>query len=110
MLQQCGKEILKTPSKKPTTGGCINKMPAKRFGHYQSFPWFKSNFFHAGHYQQQSCLKLAVLSCDRLLLQMELRFDPKLIIHYIGRHLLEPIRWAVLLKDRILCAFSFAAK
>jgi len=37
---------------------------------------------------------------------MDLRFDPKLIFHYIRRYLSESILWAVLLHDRILSAFS----
>jgi len=54
-------------------------------------------------------LKLDVASCGRLFLPAELRFDAKLITHYIGRQLSEPILWVVLLNDRILFAFSSGA-
>jgi hypothetical protein len=54
-------------------------------------------------------LKLDVVSCGRLFLRVELRFDPKLITHYIGRQLSGLTLWVVLLNDCILFAFSSGA-
>jgi hypothetical protein len=84
------------------------KMPAKRFAYYQSFFRFKSNFFSWGYHRRYAINDRLFLRrfqgiADRSNIErptwMELRFDPKLILHYIGRHLSGPILWAVLLKD-----------
>ena len=99
------KELLKIPPKSSTTGGRVIRCRQNGLHIIKVSRGLKAIFFR----RLYSRLKLDVVSCGRLFLRVELRFDPKPVTDYIGGQLSGRILWVVFLNGRILSAFSSGA-